>query len=79
MSSFYGPTRTLAAENSRMWLPGETIDCGMHDTNSGSQYGSMKSELERLKEWMHRLVSYMQAAVLRHISDIEETIQSLSV
>jgi hypothetical protein len=63
-------------ENSLTWLPGETINCGLSDTNSGSQY---ESELERLKEWMHRLVSDMQAAVLGRISGIEETIQSLSV
>lgn len=83
-SSFYGPARTCTpspAENSRMWLPGETIDChsGMRATNSGFQYQSTESDIERQKEWIHQLVSDMQATVLGRISDIDERIQSLSV
>ena len=81
-SSFYGhgQTCTPAAENPQTWLPGETIhvDChsGTSATNSGSNYQSTEIQL---KEWMHQLVSDMQAAVLGRLSEIDEKINSLSV
>lgn len=37
------------------------------------------AEPEQVKEWMHHLVSNMQAAVLERMNDIDQRIQSLSV
>ena len=53
-------------------------DChsGTSATNSGSNYQSTEIQL---KEWMHQLVSDMQAAVLGRLSEIDEKINSLSV